>query len=568
MKLKPQFYLTLITITFSGIISCHNNNTKSNLKSTRGLASTPSENLICEDLFSAACINSDGSLKDVTQEQNQDTSEILELAEKRALTAMGYSSIDEAMADRLSKAGIEASSGPDGLAFDLGLGVDDCETKSISGNNQTRHYAAVQKYFTSDLNDFLFSVAQKCADTANQSRFASINNNFSQCGDQLRLRSEVSEIYRLPDSEQRTKAEAFVIQNFNYVVPFKTEKSAEAALCDLAVYVQNNKLNQIGDDLLTEVQTSRPYVETVINSFYSPENVLRAQTQFDEVNRELKSIFSEINPNSPNAETFNSSMTAFSLRTVKKPPASDYRINENGTVVLKDETSFMESNIQTYKTVFGDLSSSYFYDLNAVYNSPVTLTANSMNYSSDSEVTMMPGYWGLLDAHPNIFYSTLAHEAGHKFSPSSTAYEGFGDLNSKFDVLFDCYRQNGSLNMSETMKDEVLADYISSEILARRLAKISDPTQRRKALIDAMGDMCSFENSHLVNGIMSTQEGDYPPNNHRCSGIYGANPNMRRLIGCAGESSKYKTCGLKLKPQTSVSPKSDLDADDTDEGTQ
>ena len=192
MQFNTVFVFILI-IVISNLVSC----SKKTEDKVRGrfLASTPSENLICEYLFSAACLNSDGTLKDPLAEVRAETNEVIELAQNRALEAMGYHSLEEAYLDRMQKAGgFEVGPQEDGSAYNLGLGVSSCEESPISGNNQSRHAGIISNYYSQNLGEFIVQIAKLCRDNSISSAAGTVQ---SFCAEQLRLRTEVSNINRL-----------------------------------------------------------------------------------------------------------------------------------------------------------------------------------------------------------------------------------------------------------------------------------------------------------------------------------------------------------------------------------
>lgn len=546
MRFNKVFVFILI-IVISNLVSC----SKKTEDKVRGrfLASTPSENLICEDLFSAACLNSDGTLKDPFAEVRAETNEVIELAQNRALEAMGYSSLEEAYLDRMQKAGgFEVGPQENGASYNLGLGVSSCEESPISGNNQSRHVGIVSNYYSQNLDEFIFQIANICRDNSISSAAGNVQ---SLCAEQLRLRTEISNIYRLSHEEKKQRARDFVNQNIS-ILQFG-ESRPENNLCFLAEFIQNIRLDEIDTNLRKEIQTSRPFVETMIDHFYSPENIRRANAQFANSRAQLQSIYNEINPNSPNAEVFQTSLNNLRLQTLQRPSDSDYVRNVNGTLVLKDNLGAVEGYEETYHSIFSDLTLNFFREPNGMYLTPAEISSELINYNDLGHISMRPALWATLQNNPMIFNSILSHETGHKFSPSVSNYEGFGDINHKFNDIFICFGQSESINMTDSMKNEVIADYVAAEMLARQLSIETDINKRRESLIKSVSHFCGFESEMLNYGVFSDPN-QYPAINHRCSGIFGANPNIRNLIGCEGESPNYKSCGLNLSLGVGVAP--------------
>ena len=72
----------------------------------------------------------------------------------------------------------------------------------------------------------------------------------------------------------------------------------------------------------------------------------------------------------------------------------------------------------------------------------------------------------------------------YELSPSIATLNG-SDLKPEYQQLLSCYRSTKNLDQA----DEVTADYISSEILARQISKLP-PLKRRGAVFSAMGFFC------------------------------------------------------------------------------
>ncbi len=551
MKSNAIFIFTSFLIASSigvNLVSCTKKNPSK--AGSRFLASTPSENLICDDLFTAACVNPDGTLKDLTEELRAETNEMIEVAQNKALKAMGFDSLEDAYLDRIQKAGgFEVGPQESGANFNLGLGVASCDESPISGNSQSRHTNLIIDYYSDNLSEYILHVAENCS-AAEDSILSSESKSI--CANQLRLRTEVSNIMRLPANQRKEKARNFV--NDNNVILDSSAPDSANNICYHAEYIQNLRLDEIDSKLRLEIQTSRPFVEHVIDHFYSPENIKQANEHFTNSRRHLQNIYNEINPNSPNEKTFQTSMSNLRLKILEKPSATDYTRNANGTFVLKENSTYIEGDHETYQSVFSDPRLSYFRDNNAAYFSPAEISALGTEYKDLGHISMRPTLWAQLQSNPTLFYSILAHENGHKFSPNISSYEGFGDITEKFDDLFTCFSQSESIAMTEEMKTEVIADYMAAEILARKLAEEPDLNRRRELLIQSQSNLCVTESELLSVGYFARPNDGYPPNNHRCSGIFGANQNIRNLIGCKGDSPNYKSCGLDLSLDSSSGP--------------
>jgi hypothetical protein len=188
--------------------------------------------------------------------------------------------------------------------------------------------------------------------------------------------------------------------------------------------------------------------------------------------------------------------------------------------------------------IFSGPSLSFFTQLNAFYTPQVQFGKMKM----EEQVNMMPAFVYNLDKNPYAFLSVVAHEAGHKIGPMVSKINGY-DLEPEYRELLNCYKDNKSIKLEEHQKDETIADYISSEVLARQIQKL--PAEKRKqALMSSMEDFCIFDDYGNHNHSISCK-GSHPENSLRVGGVYGANPSIRKIMGCEKDSPKFKSCGLK-----------------------
>jgi hypothetical protein len=101
--------------------------------------------------------------------------------------------------------------------------------------------------------------------------------------------------------------------------------------------------------------------------------------------------------------------------------------------------------------------------------------------------------------------------------------------------------------MREDQAEEVLADYIAAEVIAKELAHLP-ADQRRSNLRALLRQYCASEED--IQRLHSVTYNDsHPDFMLRIDGIFGANSNLRQVVGCPDESPSYKTCSMKtVKP--------------------
>ena len=133
--------------------------------------------------------------------------------------------------------------------------------------------------------------------------------------------------------------------------------------------------------------------------------------------------------------------------------------------------------------------------------------------------------------------TVLAHEVGHKIGPEISKANGH-DLRKDWASLVDCYKSSDSIRMTDGQEDETIADYISSEVIAKFLNNI-EPAKRKDFLSKAIRPYCVFSSGFDT----SISEG-HPESIYRVEGIFGASKSLRDAIGCTQPNPAYQTCSL------------------------
>jgi hypothetical protein len=226
---------------------------------------------------------------------------------------------------------------------------------------------------------------------------------------------------------------------------------------------------------------------------------------------------------------------SLNLSWTRKPSDSEYTKDLNGQMVL-DENNAGRNPMDQSNTAFFDPSLSYFTTPNAVYKPTVSIGKMKL----EEHVDIMPVFLSKIEKSPYTYLAIAAHEAGHKIGLGMAQISGF-DLSSEYKDLLACYKDSKSIKLEGKQADEALADYFSSEILARQIQKLPKD-QRKQAVMSAAEMHCMFGDraQHLV-----SCKGSHPESSLRVSGILGANPSIRKILGCRKDSSRFKSCGLK-----------------------
>jgi hypothetical protein len=559
----------------------------------------------CEDLFAVSCLGANGKSKFADQlQKNQDEAlKIVREAREKAAKDMGYKDVDDAFRKRMAEKGFQLIEPVDAEAWKslklelnsagalnrstenaekLFAPVAQCKNEaeelSKAGsetdrpNLRARHENLQKKYkedsipmLAKDLPNFIeMQVGARCAFMKTHATTALPELNaevVEACGRFPELRRQAVMLYRMegsPDYQQH--AEKFIRDNMLPPVveknPQDSSNSSEAdrskaemqvlagkskEACGLYRNLVHSAATATADELMAELNTSKSAVDHLISNFYSEEKRKQADQIFVSVKSDVQEIVGQfVKP----AKQRNEILTGYdnlNLRWMQSPPEADYKKGSKGNLVLdaeKNPLKYVKGNFIDPFSQLADPRLSYFTSLNAFYYNPKSLG----EISQREQVDMLPMNLLSLRSNPNAYAAILAHEAGHKIGPKVSSVNGY-DLSANYSELLACYKDSKSIKLQPGQQDETIADYISSEVMAKQLQRM--PMARRKQVLqESMATYCLFdatgEHAHSINC-----KGVHPENSLRVSGIFGANPNLRKVIGCEGESSKFKSCGMK-----------------------
>lgn len=313
---------------------------------------------------------------------------------------------------------------------------------------------------------------------------------------------------------------------------------ADAALAEVrtACVEVNSIVRSVAADVvmatLQESSRDRVTIETLIDSVYTPEKKARVEQMFNQ-SRQSVADFAQLNVgDQTKRNTIVSSLDEMQLGWLQKPDSSMYVtvgnrqiLNVNDPVVANTTTVGVWSNPQL----------SFFTETNAFY----TPNRSYGNTRVAEMVTLQPTMLELMNDNPDAVRFVLGHEVGHRLGPRVSEGNGYG-MSGEYAALLSCYRSSGSIRMQENQKDEVIADYIGAEVVAQQVAALP-AADRRNAILRSMEFFCMTD-ANEGHGSLNCK-GSHPEQRLRVAGVYGTNPSIRNLLGCSGESSRYKTCG-------------------------
>lgn len=526
------------------------------------------ESPICADLYKAACLDANGRSKyeGVQDQLNEKIDRIMNDARDKTARRMGYRSFDDLLKSKLGSAGLHLREPVDLSEWrDFKLGTDSMSQNAhtmfaesgecrkdfagLSNDNarlatlKSKYYGRTISLFAKNLDSFMEYLSRNCQllrDDPNGYDRAKNQRAVETCENLSHLKKEVErlESERVPDREKR--AESLVRKNSFELKALGASNSSlvETAPCGLyenaLVSVARKTLYRVS----MQVDQSKPTIDTIMDAFYSE----RQKRKVDQSLNDIRSYMGPIIGNFVSSDTKRRAIM-FGYETLKAiwprtPPDSLYKTNSAGILAL-DEAQRAFSNASQERgnspySLFGPMSSSHFKDLQAVYRSrPTGQTTSDTVFISSSLVL------AFVD-NPFALIGILAHETGHRIDLRTGPRNGF-DLRSEFQPLIECYQSTDSLQLRPNQKDEAIADYISSEVLTRKIASLP-PQIRRKALTDAMAPMCMMScEAHKQGG--PAVDAAHPEHSLRMNWIFGANPNLRKIIGCDPKPANYRACG-------------------------
>jgi hypothetical protein len=360
------------------------------------------------------------------------------------------------------------------------------------------------------------------------------------------------ELYRQEgSSDYDIKALAFVKENQlpvifekptpeDEIIPGKIEYNAYRnqgyQSCNNLKSAITSATQKVTQSLVLDIAKSKNVVEHMIDSYYSPERKTTVLEIFNSSKNDIKELLPRITKDSKKLEKIAKGYDQVKLAWLEKPQESLYeKSKKTGLTILKENPDYYDE----VAMAFSDPRLSYFTEINAFYT-PIIMEGQDV--AAIDTVHMMPYFLKTAENNKYGFMSVVAHEAGHKIGPMVSKANGH-DLNPEWQELIDCYRSSDSIKLSSNQKDETIADYIASEVLAKEIEKLN-PSDRREAFKNSMSAFCIFSDASICNHIMALDEA-HPENIFRINGIYAANPKLREVIGCSGISSNYKSCSLK-----------------------
>lgn len=594
----------------------------------------------CEDLYSAACLNSNGEAryKDKQKNNEKKMQQKVKLARDVAAQRQRFKNFEDMLRTRLEAAGFplvegldlsqlsgddinmpaiskDASDCRDALQQQGGVNIYAMQSVAEIEQQQTqslqiadRFQVVRDSYYAKDLPQFITDLNKRCQQLEKSETYeASQNSEMAQtCGRLQSIRSEAIDLFRQEDAaDYKQRALDFVNRNkirrlvpkppavpanvpmsnpmmggyggmlggtvsgtvnpFAQMTPeaqaemqrqmqlqqqrFQEQQQqnlllgqargrAESALSDIrgACEEVNAVIRAAAADVITstlqESSRDRVTIETLIDSVYTPERKAKAEQMFNQA-RQGVADFVQLNVgDQTKRNTIVSGLDEMQFSWMERPLPEVYISNGRAQVLNMDDPVVA---ITPSLEVWSNPQLSFFTKTNAFYN-PRTSYGN---VRIAERVTLQPTVLELMDENPDTVRFVLGHEVGHRLGPRLSEANGYG-MSNEYSALLSCYRSSTSIRMQDNQKDEVIADYIGSEVVAQQIAALPN-AERRDAVLRSMEFFC-MSDANEGHGSVNCR-GTHPEQSLRVAGVYGANPSIRNLLGCRGESTRYKTCG-------------------------
>ncbi|MCO5113629.1 MAG: hypothetical protein M9899_05595 [Bdellovibrionaceae bacterium] len=555
----------------------------------------------CTDLYGSICTPDNPYLKAAEKQEDQSSETINQNRDKAAQT-LGYKNFDDGLKKRLQEAGIKINPNIDPEAWAEARNLLLSPSGSVSDERQQgsqlaemagslfadstecnpnppdspasrarlnrlrqqvrTDYAQKRKtliqYYKNNIPDFLENeLSSRCAMLSMRSATESNKNPewTKICNDFTRIRREAIMLYRTegtPGYEE--KALAFVTKNFP-TTPFythlPTDEEAtssggslglETISQELTLTMQCQSYNtaiatsakKIATNYASDVQRTRTHVESTISSVYSERRKKVADESLNLLRADIQSLVPQLTNDRAKQSKIIEQYNKLELFWLKNPNASAYSRNAQGVDSLSPTAHRGgEPDPSDASSLFSDPSLSFFTHKNAYYNPSSTQGAKS----SPEQVNIFPGFLSLLDSNPYAFSGILAHELGHKIGPEISQINAH-DMKPEFSELLACYKGRDSIRMQKNQEDEVIADFVSSEVMAHQISKLPK-AQQRSAVMAMASTFCDEPHQ----GIDCKAE--HPEGVFRVNGILASNPKIAQVMGCGTSQTNFKQCGIK-----------------------
>lgn len=523
----------------------------------------------CEDLHQAACLDDKGASRYAGKEESmmEDLEKKLKAKRDEIAKSMFGATLEDAVKKELAKAGLPVVDDVDDYFFGRFLSrpyeydeveeflkpaveckkkynADEARNLSYAQKKETLKKLADQVKKDSQSNrNVTHSYIEEIINTKVADCFVEKDDPF--CKNKASIKREALLLARQKESAdypQKYQAfydkylavkdlslpddEASIDESLSKVIDSGTQQ------CEFSSAVHVAKARNVVSETIGQIQYSKPFIEFMLDEFYSEEKRQQAQKLFDFARENMLSNLKNYVKDPEKYKKIEASYGELRLHWLNKPGKDEYEKKGSTLVYRGDNQLSMADNVLS--NVLSDVSLNYFLDFNANYM-PTEAYGDT---KSITRVDMQPAMLKLLETNSMAFLEILGHEVAHKVGPEISRWNGF-DLNDEHQKILSCYASSDSIGMQPNQADETLSDYFSAQILSKYIETL--PAEKRlDAVIQSVEGYCIFESE-----FMPDHDHVHPDAYLRISGIIGAHPKIRELMGCSGSSTKFRTCGSK-----------------------
>lgn len=435
------------------------------------------------------------------------------------------------------------------------------------------HNAKLISIYANDIPNFVTeSIGQKCQQIKDKPLTFVVDNNreiFKACENFEQIRREAAQLYRIEGTPQyKEKASDFIKKNllpepkpfFKGLSQTSDEDSSDKreleklqekiqslmvqirSICSPYSRLVRRSAQKSVEDFMIEINISKTTVDSLIGEFYTEANKSKISQMLEDTKSEAQNIVSQFVKDDDKRKAIVAEYNSLGHLWLVQPPPNSYKKGVRGNLILDEEKAVPEPVRKEMDDVYGFFSDPILAHF-SIFNANFIPSLNPGIVKKKLRVSLMPVILQqLMNENPQTTKAMLAHEVAHKIGPRFSQLQGYS-LDLEYVKLLDCYKNNNSIKLEPKQADEVIADYIASEIITRNMAAL--PLKDRKQALKFTMEFFCLADVMEVHSHSVVCDGNHPENSLRVSGIFGANPNLRKVIGCNEESSLYKSCGLE-----------------------
>lgn len=286
-------------------------------------------------------------------------------------------------------------------------------------------------------------------------------------------------------------------------------------------------------DYLQKVFSSKEVISEIMQAIYTDEIKQILDSDFEVIKNDLMSVVSTWGIDDAVKVQIGDSFSQLKLNWPEMPEDSQFTKDEETGLLVLDESKLTEFDF--IMQTFIDSELSILSTVNAFYMPHFSYGKISLK----TQVNILPYFIELYKVNPDGVRFVMAHEAGHNIDYNLARVNGFDGLQDFYKELITCYSGHESFNMTFEQSGEALADFLASEVMAKRMNKPNGVNI--KLVNESLMPFCAFDEFGGDLDVEST----HPEPFFRISAISMANPSVREKLMCKAPQKHFKSCGLR-----------------------